>query len=78
MSLPPAWQASGLSNATGTKIQGNYIGLNAAGTAALGNSDRGIYVKNSTNNLIGGTDAADRNVISGNVNHGIHINTQFQ
>ncbi|MGA2061415.1 MAG: MBG domain-containing protein, partial [Thermoguttaceae bacterium] len=60
-------------NASGTKIQGNYVGLNAAGTAALSNSDRGIYLKNSTNTLIGGTDVADRNVISGNLNHGIHI-----
>lgn len=64
-----------ISNVTGTKIQGNYIGLNAAGTQALGNSDRGIYVQNASNNLIGGTDPADRNVISGNVNHGIHINS---
>ncbi len=62
-------------NASGTKIQGNYVGLNAAGTAALSNSDRGIYLKNSTNTLIGGTDATDRNVISGNLNHGIHINS---
>ncbi len=64
-----------IANSDGTIIQGNYVGLNAAGTAALSNSDRGIYLKNSTNTLIGGTDAADRNVISGNLNHGIHINS---
>ncbi|MGA2799646.1 MAG: Ig-like domain repeat protein, partial [Thermoguttaceae bacterium] len=64
-----------INTATGTKIQGNYIGLNAAGTAALSNSDRGIYLKSSSNTLIGGTDAADRNVISGNLDHAIHINS---
>lgn len=45
-------------------IQGNIIGLNATGTAALGNS-QGIDLSTS-NNLVGGTDPAARNVISGN------------
>ena len=48
-----------VSNATGTIIQGNYVGLNAAGTAALGNSDRGVYLQNASNTLVGGTSAAD-------------------
>ncbi|MEI8288912.1 MAG: hypothetical protein WCH99_05520 [Verrucomicrobiota bacterium] len=46
-------------------IQGNYIGINAAGTAALGNVQYGITLENSTNNLIGGS-SSTRNVISGN------------
>ncbi len=62
-----------IGNATGTIIQGNFVGLNAAGTAALSNSGRGVYLQNATNTLLGGTDTADRNVISGNQNHGIHI-----
>ncbi len=54
-------------------IQGNLIGLNAAGTSDLGNSYDGIYVDNSPNNVIGGTSAAARNVISGNHETGIRI-----
>ena len=47
-------------------MQGNYIGLNAAGTAALGNTQSGISISSgATNNTIGGTAAAARNVISG-------------
>lgn len=53
------------------RIQGNYIGTN--GNAAYGNPDNGIQIENSTNNLIGGTNTADRNVISGNSWDGIAI-----
>ena len=53
-------------------IQGNYIGTNAAGDAALGNS-AGIEIDNAPNNLIGGTTAAARNVISGNQWEGVII-----
>lgn len=49
-----------------TQIQGNYIGINAAGTTALGNNGEGISLALSTNCVIGGTTAAARNVISGN------------
>ena len=54
-------------------IEGNFIGTNAAGSAALGNS-YGIYVLNGQYNTIGGTTAAARNVISGNTAEGIYIN----
>jgi Astacin (Peptidase family M12A) len=55
-------------------VQGNYIGLNAAGTAAVPNSDSGIQVvAGSASNVIGGTVAGARNVISGNVNYGIFV-----
>src|SRR5262249_43686304 len=47
-------------------LQGNLIGTNTAGTAAIGNGT-GISVRGvSLNNQIGGTSAAARNVISGN------------
>src|SRR5262249_23696552 len=49
-------------------VQGNVIGLSAAGSP-LGNS-RGIVVQNA-NNLIGGTTAAARNIISGNASDGL-------
>ena len=56
-----------------TTVQGNFIGTNASGTAAIPNSDRGIRVFNSPNNVIGGTLAGARNVISGNFAAGISI-----
>jgi hypothetical protein len=52
-----------LNNFSNNVVQGNYIGLNAAGTGAL-NADPGIYVtQGSSNNLIGGTDPGAGNVI---------------
>ena len=49
----------------GTKIQGNLIGTNAAGTAAVPN-DASIAMMPAQNTLIGGTTAGARNIISGN------------
>ncbi|MEK6261252.1 MAG: hypothetical protein AABP62_21840 [Planctomycetota bacterium] len=57
----------------GNTIQGNFIGTNAAGTADLGNGLHGVYNVNTPGNLIGGTTAAARNVISGNDQHGVVI-----
>ena len=51
--------------APGNVISGNYIGLNAAGTAALAQGGNGIFV-DSADDTIGGTVAGARNVISGN------------
>jgi uncharacterized repeat protein (TIGR01451 family) len=60
--------------ATGNAVRGNYIGLNAAGTSNLANITDGIQILlGASNNIIGGTTAADRNVISGNNNSGIYI-----
>jgi uncharacterized repeat protein (TIGR01451 family) len=53
-------------------IEGNYIGTNAAGTAAQGNRD-GVYIFNSANNRIGGTAMGTRNVISGNTDDGVNL-----
>ena len=50
----------------GNVIQGNYIGTNPTGTAALGNAEDGIWLNDASDNLIGGATAAARNVISGN------------
>lgn len=38
-----------------SQVQGNYVGLNAAGTAALANQGSGIEVEDGSNNLVGGT-----------------------
>ncbi len=55
-----------------TTVAGNYIGLGADGVTNLGNSGDGIYVSGSDNTIGGATDAA-RNVISGNIGDGVHI-----
>jgi titin len=59
--------------ATGNVIQGNYIGLNAAGTTARGNGNDGIFIFGVANTTIGGTAAGTGNVISGNAAFGVNI-----
>ena len=64
-----------LAGADDVTIVGNYIGTNAAGTSALGNGADGIWLGSGAfRNIIGGTTAAERNVISGNAWSGITIN----
>ncbi len=61
-------------SATGNVVQGNLIGTNAAGTAVIANSIDGILIDvNAANNTIGGTTAAARNIISGNVDDGVEL-----
>jgi hypothetical protein len=55
---------------TGVLIEGNDIGTNATGTAALGNSDNGILLGGGMN-TVGGTSNGAGNLISGNGNDGI-------
>jgi len=55
-------------NVTGNLVQGNLIGLDATGTRSLGNYIAGIGLNGAANNVIGGTTAAARNVISANGN----------
>src|SRR5207253_2192905 len=50
---------------TGAQIQGNYIGINAAGNAPVPNR-YGVRIENAPGATIGGTSVAARNVISGN------------
>ena len=57
---------------TGNKVQGNYIGTEANGTAPLGNNN-GVVIDGVAENTIGGTTATARNVISGNFTFGIRI-----
>src|SRR5262245_1678065 len=56
--------------ASSNTIQGNYIGLNATGTAKLPNNGAGVQL-DAPNNLIGGAVAGAGNVISGNTSNGI-------
>lgn len=54
-------------------ITGNFIGTNAAGTAAVPNNSNGINITSGSTNTIGGTTPGLRNVISGNLERGIAI-----
>ncbi|HZW31641.1 MAG TPA: hypothetical protein VFF52_13090, partial [Isosphaeraceae bacterium] len=54
-------------------IQGNYIGLNAAGTAAIGNLATGVLIDAGSGNEVGGNVPGARNVISGNGANGVAI-----
>ena len=59
--------ASGTSN---NSVTGNFIGINAAGTAALGNVQNGAIIsgQDATGNTIG-----PDNVISGNLTNGVRV-----
>jgi hypothetical protein len=60
-------------------IEGNYVGTNAQGTAAVGNSE-GFFIRGGASGLtVGGTDPGEGNVISGN-GHGIrlHVTSNVQ
>ncbi len=66
----------GGSGSHGNLIAGNFIGLAASGTAALGNDQAGILLyTGASGNTIGGLTAALRNVIGGNANRGMYIFT---
>lgn len=56
---------------TGSSVEGNWIGTNAAGTSSLGNGAAGVFLGNRAN--VGGTAPEARNVISGNGGTGVHI-----
>ena len=68
--------ASGIlifSNSANYQVQGNYIGTDVTGTAALGNVASGIQVWSASNITIGGTVAGAGNLISGNGSYGVSI-----
>ena len=66
-----------ISNSASTNVvEGNYIGTDYTGTAALGNNGDGVGSDSgATSNTIGGTTAAARNVISGNTGNGINLSS---
>jgi hypothetical protein len=56
------------------RVSGNYIGTDATGTAALGNGTFGVAIGYGAQyNVIGGTTAEERNLISGNSSNGVYI-----
>ena len=58
--------------ATGNLVEGNLIGTDKSGIAALGNV-YGVLITSTTDNTIGGTTAGAGNVISGNFVDGVNI-----
>ncbi len=57
----------------GNVVSGNFIGTDSTGAIALGNLFSGVVVAQGTNNVIGGSSAAARNIISGNTQGGVHL-----
>jgi uncharacterized repeat protein (TIGR01451 family) len=57
-----------------TTIQGNRIGTNAAGDAAIPNS-QGLYIDGGTDVVIGGPGIGEGNLISGNTAYGMNLQT---
>jgi Ca2+-binding RTX toxin-like protein len=67
--LNGAGPASGIdltNGSSGNRLVGNLIGMDGTGMHILGNIGKGIAIHDAPNNTVGGTTAADRNVISGN------------
>ena len=60
-------------NTSSNFVEGNLIGTNAMGMAVLGNGFGGIQMTDASANTIGGTTAAARNVISGNSDNGVTL-----
>ena len=60
-------------------VAGNFIGTNAAGTAGLANGADGVIIEGGAQqNLVGSNadgvgDASERNLLSGNLGHGVRI-----
>ena len=57
----------------GTLIEGNYIGIDQTGADPLGNSGDGVSIDAATGTTIGGTAQNAGNVISGNTDAGLSI-----
>jgi hypothetical protein len=68
------WDAQGiLIESNDNTIAGNYVGLAPDGRSSAGNAASGVLIFGASGNTVGGTMAADRNVISGNGDKGVQI-----
>ncbi len=60
------------SNTTGNVVLGNYIGTDASGSNALANGLSGVFIGNNAGgNIVGSTNPAGRNILSGNSQYGV-------
>jgi CSLREA domain-containing protein len=57
----------------GTKVMGNYIGTKRDGRTRLGNAGDGVFILDSSNNIIGGGTAQGANKIAFNESDGVAI-----
>jgi CSLREA domain-containing protein len=65
-----------LQGANDNIVQGNYIGTSSTGMALVLNRYSGVYIEQSTGNLIGGTAPGAGNVISGSNFYGVVLYTR--
>src|ERR1700730_2437965 len=66
--------AFGDSGTSGNTAQGNYIGTDVTGTAAVPNGFAGVYLTNGASaNQLGGVQGGARNLISGNAGYGVFM-----
>jgi CSLREA domain-containing protein len=54
-------------------IQGNYVGTDVSGTVAVGNGTVGVSFNVRSNDVFGGANSGEGNLISGNGGHGVQI-----
>jgi hypothetical protein len=62
-------------NAHGNRIEGNFIGTDITGRLDLGNRFAGIGLTAARSNVIGGTSVFTRNIISGNNQSGVALDS---
>ena len=60
---------------SGNKVQGNTIGLSAAGDAPLGNGLDGVLAGGAPDNVVGGLEPGAGNVIAGNAGDGVQLDS---
>jgi hypothetical protein len=70
-----AWNGIYISGSTGgaNQIIGNFIGASASGGLSMGNVLDGIGLLGTQSNIIGGSTAAERNIISNNGGNGVVV-----
>ncbi|MEM7626058.1 MAG: cadherin-like domain-containing protein [Planctomycetota bacterium] len=63
-----------LTSSSNVSLRGNYIGTNAAGTAAIANGDDGVMIDSASSLItVGGSTLGEGNLVSGNAGDGIRI-----
>ena len=62
-----------LQGANGNVVQGNFIGAGIGGGGRFPNGNHGVLVSSGSGNIIGGTAAGSRNLISGNTGSGVFL-----
>jgi titin len=63
-----------VNGASDNVVEGDFLGVNADGTAALGNAQSGVAIfAGASDNTIGGTASGSGDVISGNDSNGVYI-----